>query len=291
MDAAIKWMLGQRRPDTIVAATDARSSKINCKFSTHLFDAQKDEARHLRLGITFQGNPARMDMRYPQRAIFAGLNNQLSVLGLLPVSKVRMQTRPRSQFSNCGEKNSNTQTYSGVPWRGLPSLPRMSLEVKDEVTGITSPAFPQALMEETRKKGHPLFWSEVLDVEWFINFFKDMNATRVFDLAVGSTAAACAAAYLGVPYEGIAMSKKHAQWCNNIMDKAIFAILHMKDVPKDSKGKKDSEAVRLHADIAMYFKDLVEEGRKYVEREVVEDDDDGIEPPAEEAAAADGAEA
>lgn len=117
-----------------------------------------------------------------------------------------------------------------------------------------------------------------------------MNATRVFDLAVGSTAAACAAAYLGVPYEGIAMSKKHAAWANNIMDKAIFAILNMKDVPKDSKGKKDSEAVKLHADIAMYFKDLVEEGRKYVEREVVEDDDDGIEPPAE-AAAADGAEA
>ena len=114
-----------------------------------------------------------------------------------------------------------------------------------------------------------------------------MNATRVFDLAVGSTAAACAAAYLGIPYEGIAMSKKHAAWANNIMDKAIFAILNMKEIPKDSTGKKDPESVKLRADdIAMYFKDLVEEGRKYVEREAVEDDDDGIEPPENLAAAA-----
>jgi hypothetical protein len=240
----------------------------------------------VRLGITFQGIPPKTDIRYPNRNIFAGVQNQEQIVGLLPVAKARMQTRIRDTFSACGERKSNTQTYSGVPWRSLASLPRLSLEVKNEVTGITSPVYQQAVIEETRQKGHPLFWAEVLDVEWFIDFFQDMNATRVFDLAVGSTAAACAAAYLGIPYEGIAMSRKHATWANNIMDKAIFAIVNMKEIPKDSTGKKDPESVKLRADIAMYFKDLVEEGRKYVEREAVEDDDDGIEPPEELAAAA-----
>jgi hypothetical protein len=287
MDDALRWMIKHRRQDTILVVSDARSGKILSKMQAILYDHQRDESKHLRLGVTFQGHPAKSDIRYPGRGIYGGLCNQEQFVGVLPVAKVRMQTRPRAAFSACGEKNSHTQTYTGVPWRHVNTLPRMSISVKDDVTGIPSPAYQQSVIEETRKIGHPLFWQEVFHVEWYINFFKDTNACRVFDLAIGSTAAACAAAYLGIPYEGIAMSKKHAIWGNNIMDKAIFFILKMREIPKDSNGKKDPDAVKLQADLAAYFKDKVEEGRKYIERETEEeDDDDDIEPPEEEPTAA-----
>jgi len=115
----------------------------------------------------------------------------------------------------------------------------MGLEAKDGLTGITSPTYEKAVSDETRKKGHPLFWKETLDVEWLVAAFSDLHATRIFDLCAGSGAAACAAAVLDIPYEGIAMNAKHAAWLNNIMDRAIFAILQLREVPKDSKGHRD----------------------------------------------------
>ena len=112
-------------------------------------------------------------------------------------------------------------------------------------------------------------------MEWIITFLKDVHAIRVFDLCAGSGATACAAAFLGIPYEGIAMNAKHAAWLNNIMDKAIFAIVHLRQVEADSKNK-NKEAATLQKDVMTYFKDLVEEGRKFVERQYWEEDEDDI---------------
>ena len=112
-------------------------------------------------------------------------------------------------------------------------------------------------------------------MEWIITFLKDVHAIRVFDLCAGSGATACAAAFLEIPYEGIAMNAKHAAWLNNIMDKAIFAIVHLRQVEADSKNK-NKEAATLQKDVMTYFKDLVEEGRKFVERQYWEEDEDDI---------------
>ena len=151
-------------------------------------------------------------------------------------------TRKRANFSACGEKNTHTRSYSGVPWRSLSSLPRMALDVKGGVTGIPSPAYEDLVVKETRARGHPLFRKEALDVEWFLAFFRDSHASHIFDVAPGSGAAACAAAILDIPYDGVAMSAKHAVWLDNIMDRAIFAAVALRELPKDAKGKVDPEA-------------------------------------------------
>ena len=100
-----------------------------------------------------------------------------------------------------------------------------------------------------------------------LRFFLDIYTTHVFDTSPGSTAAACAAAILDIHYEGVAMSQKHATWLDNIMDRAIFAAIHLRSIPVDDKGQKDPEAKALHDNVMAFFKDLVEEGRKYVERD------------------------
>ena len=277
MGEVLQWMLARSDAATIVAATDARSTKIRLKLQTIVFDVQKDEQKHLENHIMYKGIPRKDDIRFPSRKVYGALSNVETVLGVLPVARVRMQTRTRSNFSACGEKNTHTRSYSGVPWRSLSSLPRMAIDVKDGVTGITSPVYEELVAKETRTRGHPLFWKETLDVEWFLAFFRDAHAKHIFDASPGSGAAACAAAILDIPYEGIAMSSKHAAWLDNIMDKAIFAAVRLREIPTDAKGKPDPEAKAFQDQVMAFFKDLVEEGRKYVERECREEEDDIVE--------------
>ena len=104
-------------------------------------------------------------------------------------------------------------------------------------------------------------------MEWYIAFFQDSHATHVFDLTPGSGAAACAAAVLDISYEGVAMNAAHAAWLDSIMDKAIFAVMQIRDISHAHCGKEsDAEAKELQANVLEHFKELIEEGRKYVER-------------------------
>ena len=142
----------------------------------------------------------------------------------------------------------------------------MQLNVKETVTGVPPPTYDDVVSKECKTKGPPLHWRETLDMEWYIAFFQDSHATHVFDVTPGSGAAACAAAVLDISYEGVAMSAKHAAWLDNIMDRAIFAVMRIRDIPRaDSGAKSDLEAKELQADVLEHFKDLIEGGRKYVE--------------------------
>ena len=73
------------------------------------------------------------------------------------------------------------------------------------------------------------------------------------------------------------MSAKHAAWLDNIMDKAVFAAVPLREIPTDAKGKPDPEAKVFQENVMAFFKDLIEEGRKYVERDCREEEYDDIE--------------
>ena len=274
-----KWMIFRGDDNTIIAATDARNPKIRFQLQSIIGETQKDEQKYLETHIIYKGHPYKSDFRFPSRKVFGALPNMETVVGSLPVSRVRMRTRSRATFSACGESSTHTMSYSGVHWRTLSSLPRMAIDVKEAVTGITGPVSDELVFKETKTRGHPLFWRETLDVEWHIAFFRDTHATHVLDVSPGSGAAACAAAVLNISYEGIAMSAKHATWLDNIMDKAVFAAIQLRSIATDGKGKAvDSDAKQLQDNVLAFFKDLIEEGRKYVERECqpAADDDDLI---------------
>ena len=185
---------------------------------------------------------------------------------MLPVARVRMKSRSRDHFSACGESTTHALTYSPVPFRSLRRLPRLSIMDKEAITGITCPAYGEAVVKAMGTKGHPLFWTETKDVDLFMALFKDMNITDIFDLTPGSTAAACAATALGIKYEGIAISEKHANWMNNIMDKTIFAIIA--DATNDLFEKE------LRAEVGFLFGNLVEEGRQWMAHDAAVESDE-----------------
>ena len=85
-----------------------------------------------------------------------------------------------------------------------------------------------------------------------LQLFQDMNVSHVFDLTPGSGAAAMAAAILRIQYEGLGMSKDHCTWLDQILDKAMFAII---------ASAKDEESLKIKDEVCQYFNAAVEEAR------------------------------
>ena len=138
---------------------------------------------------------------------------------------------------------------------------------KEESTGVNMPTFSEEVISTCGTKGHPLFWQEWKDVDIFTALFKDLLIERVFDVSVGSGAAATAAGILGIGYEGFAMSSGHANWLDNILDKSIFAII------ADGEGSQDDEE-GFRAELRANFSNIIEEGRKYLAAEEDDHDED-----------------
>ena len=254
MGAAVKWMATYCSPTTIALVTDGRSRKVR-RALEELVEASVADEKLMEGTILYREPASSGDIRFPKRKVFAGLNNRETVLGMLPVGKVRMKSKPRDHFAACGEVTTYATSYSSADFRSLKRLPRMSLSDKEDITGVKAPAYPEEVVKATGTKGHPLFWSEAKTIDLYIALFKDLMVDHIFDLTPGSTAAACAAAVLGVTYEGVAMSEPHANWLNNIMDKTIFTIL---------ADSTDDQTKDTRTDINCYFTHIVEEGRLYM---------------------------
>jgi hypothetical protein len=82
-------------------------------------------------------------------------------------------------------------------------------------------------------RGHFSLWKQFKDVDVCIAVVKDFNASP------GSTGAACAALNPGIDYEGILFLESRADWMNNIMDKAAFAIIAGSDDETDEAIRGD----------------------------------------------------
>ena len=262
MPQAMQWMFSSRLNNTIALAFDGRSKEVRKKLEAIIENNVTDSQRHLDLGVTYRA-PQSNDIRFPKRETFAGFNNRENFIGALPISRIRMRSKPRGHYSACGESSTFTMSYSDVHIRSLQSLPRVTLPNKEEMMNIKMPALPEEVLQFAGTRGHPIFWNEFADIDLYEALFKDLSCDFVWDLTPGTSAASCAAARLGITYEGIASTEKHANWLNNIMDKAIFAIV------SESENAADAE---LHADLNKYFLHVIEEGRLFLRAPTTEED-------------------
>ena len=254
MADAVKWMLGVRGSNTVVLVLDGRSRSIR-KEAEKLMDEHVADDNKLLEATIIYAPPAGKDPRFPKRKLFAGFENE-AIRGVLPVRKIHMTTKPREHYSACGESSTHNTSYTNVPVRQFTSLPRMSVTAKEEMLGGTLPVYTDEVVAACGARGHPLFPQEVKDVDLFCGLYEDYNIDHVWDLTIGSCAAACAAAAIGIQYEGVAMNEKHANWCQRIMDKAMFAII--------ADYHDDDESKVLREDLRSYFGPLIEEARQYL---------------------------
>ena len=213
------------------------------------------------MGITYD-QPAKTDIRFPQKRFFASFFNKETIFAVLPVPKKQFHIRDRSHYSACGEDATHTMSYSKAPIRSLSSMPRVALNSVGDISGLTVPVQEDKVLKFAGSKGIPLFWQEKKEVDFWVALFKDLAASHVFDIAAGHGAAACASALLDITYEGVAMNEQHATWLDNVLDKVIFTIVN--DTPCDDFKEHQP-------DVKKYFAPLVEEGRKFLCKANVED--------------------
>ena len=267
-----RWMISAHGADRVMLAMDGRSKSVRRKFEDIVDELQMDKEKHLE-GCIVYAEPARSDVRFHQRRVFGNFTNLEMLHGVLPVAKVRMQAKPRDHYSACGESSTYASSYTNVQVRSFLRLPRMSVPDKELATGVKAPVYDTKAVAACGARGHPLFWAEMKDVLLFAALYKDLNILNVFDLTPGSGAAACAAAILGIGYEGVAISQQHAEWLNNIIDKTMFAII------ADGTAQEDND---LRTDLQAYLMPLVEEGRTYLSQEEEDDEEDDGEEEEEE---------
>ena len=120
--------------------------------------------------------------------------------------------------------------------------------------------------------GEPLFWQDLHDVSFFLAFFKTLCVTHVFDLTAGHGSAAIAAVMLGLKYDGVAMSDQHLNFLDNLLDSAIWPII------------ADSTEDKVFAsDVSRCFASLVEQGRRLLENDKEEEQQEDEHSQAEDA--------
>ena len=135
------------------------SNKYRRKFEDWLAEQYPDEMKQCELWITYAGLTAGPgnDPRDAMRKIVFADNNREAVLVGLPVPKRALKSKPRSAFAACGEVSTHSHTYSGVPKRGLTTLPRFQPIEKQTMLGLDLKDLPDKLCE-AGLAGHPLFW-------------------------------------------------------------------------------------------------------------------------------------
>ena len=128
---------------------------------------------------------------------------------------------------------------------------------------------PEKVIKALRGTGYgvPLFWSEAKPVTLFCNVFRDYNIEHVFDLGVGTGAAATAAAFCGASYEGLCVNEAHCEYVNAILDRAVLALLGSKT---DSHGYDKAQAQK----IQKYFASTISDALRHIDGDGALDNDE-----------------
>ena len=116
-----------------------------------------------------------------------------------------------------GSARITAEATQGVQNRTLGELPRLTAEDKAAILGDSAIGDCMFSRERVQKdvdsKGHPLFWCEWKPIHLYIALCKDFGVTDVFDLSIGSGAAAIGIALSKqFHYFGVCYNSKHMAW-------------------------------------------------------------------------------
>ena len=206
-DAMLAWVVAQAGPSDVILLADGRSRSCRRKL-----EKAAEDLRFLHEEWIIYRPTKRLGRR-----IAFGADNKEMLLVSLPLSRTQMTTAPRQQFAAAGEETTHEATYTGVSTAPWGSLPVMTAEYKEQITGVPVDVPKQCIFDSS--SGVPLFWQERKSVDCWKALLHHHLAKAVFDLTPGSGAAARAAMELGVHYAGVTRSQDHSSWLQNILDR------------------------------------------------------------------------
>ena len=143
----------------------------------------------------------------------------------LPVSRTRVVTKPRSEFSAVGEDSTHHTTFTGVPL-GVPStLAQISFQDKKLIFPGSGPTETEAKPDGWRRDSIPLFWNESKGGDFWRMWLESFDIKAVVDMSPGSGQLALAALGKGRQYLGVLTDAHHLSWLTNIVDRESLRLL------------------------------------------------------------------
>ena len=100
------------------------------------------------------------------------------------------------------------------------------------------------------------FFTEGPPVKFWTAFLKDMQIGHVFHIGAGNGAVAIASAVLRLGYDGVSVNDLHKQWLDNILDKAVFAVVALNEGQLFDKATVEG--------VSKYFPGYVADAKRYI---------------------------
>ena len=220
----------------VVVVGDGRDETARKAIREVLAKVDMDSAKEVWVVYEMEGSIAK-DIRLPKRKLPFSSDNLETLFVVLQHKRngKRRKLVSRDLFAKSGEATNFSRSYTGVPFRNLAEIPRLTEEGKVEILGAAAiGAFNKGRVEaEVVARGHPLFWGEWKPVPLYSTLIRDLGVANVIDATPGSGAAALGALYAGVPYGGVACNTKHCLWLEDLLQRAFVALVFDKDVTAD----------------------------------------------------------
>jgi len=204
---AVRMMLKQTGPGDCMVFCDGRSRA--CR--RELEDQTKNMRNISEIFVVYKQSPGLA------RRLSWSSDNKEVIMFSTPFTQT-----PRKRTANVGQGSGESTTHDGsylgvapLPW-GAMSL--LSLASKSKIFGHDESETPRMQAFDTALE-QPLFWAERKPAELFKTLFQELSAQVVVDFTPGSGTAAMAARDLRLPYVGVALNARHAQWLNNTTDR------------------------------------------------------------------------
>ena len=143
----------------------------------------------------------------------------------LPVARVKVATKPRTEFSAVGEDSTHHTTFTGVPLPATVSLARISYQDKKLIFPGCGPTETEAKPEGWRRGPIPLYWNESKGGAFWRMWLDAFDVKVVVDLSPGTGQLAIASLGKGVQYLGVLTDTHHLSWLTNIIDRESLRLI------------------------------------------------------------------
>ena len=173
------------------------------------------------------------DVRNPKRKLAWSSQNMEVLFVKLPwKSKGQRKLVARDLFTKSGESTNFSRSYTGVPFRNIAEIPRLTEDAKKSILrpAAVGASDRERVEKEIAQRGHPLLWGEWKPVSLFSTLIRDFMVAKVVDATPCSGAACLASLYSKVPYSCIAFNEKHETWLRDLLQKMFVSMVISNDV-------------------------------------------------------------
>ena len=241
----VKVLLVGAQRDDIVLVSDGRSESIR-KDIRNIFQTQLREEEFIELWVIYSLETSlRQDVRNPKRKLAWSSHNMETLFVKLPLkAKGQRKLVARDRFTKCGESTNFSRSYTGVPFRNIAEIPRLTDFAKRNILGnaAVGASGRERVDKEVAERGHPLMWGEWKPVALYSTIIRDFQVANVVDSTPGSGAACLASLYSKVPYSGIAFNEQHETWLRDLLQKLFVSMVISNDVVANADLVKNASA-------------------------------------------------